>query len=86
LPELREVRIPIGKQDYPMQTELDDDTFKRVIGIVDEACSVLDKKIEQEKLLVLVCLQLAYKLEKFSGALEAIDKRLNELKPDVHKS
>jgi len=63
-----------------MQTELDDDTFKRVVGIMDEVCAALSGKIDHDKLLVLMCLQLAYKLEKVSGTLESLDKRLNDLK------
>ena len=80
MPELREVRIPIGKKSYHMQTELDDDTFGRIVDIVDEIYVSLDRNTDQDKLLVLICLQLAYKLEKFSGTLESLDKKLKNLK------
>jgi len=63
-----------------MQTELDDDTFKRVVGILDEVCATLGGNIDHEKLMVLMCLQLAYKLEKFSGTLESLEKKLNDAK------
>ena len=79
--KLREVRIPIGKRNYPMQTELDEDSFKRVVGIVDEIYETIDSDTDQDRLLVLMCLQLAYKLEKITEILESLDKKLNELKP-----
>jgi len=63
-----------------MQTELDDDTFGRIVDIVDEIYVSLDRNTDQDKLLVLICLQLAYKLEKFSGTLESLDKKLKNLK------
>jgi hypothetical protein len=62
-----------------MQTGLDDDTFKRVTDIVSEVCADMSSDIDQDKLLVLICLQLAYKLEKFSGSLESLDRRLNDI-------
>ena len=79
--ELREVRIPIGKRSYPMQTGLDEDTFKRVVEIVNEVCGTIDSNADQDRLLVLTCLQLAYKLEKISRLLESLDKKLSDLKP-----
>ena len=80
--KLREVRIPIGKRSYPMQTELDDDTFKRVVEIVNEVCGTISDT-DQDRMLVLACLQLAYNLEKVSGLLESLDRRLNDLKPYI---
>jgi len=64
-----------------MQTELDEDSFKRVVGIVDEIYETIDSDTDQDRLLVLMCLQLAYKLEKITEILESLDKKLNELKP-----
>ena len=77
--ERREIRIPIGKRSYSMQTELDDDTINRVAGIVNEVCRAINGNIEQDELLMLTCLQLAYKLEKISERLEPLDRRLDNL-------
>ena len=79
--ERREVRIPIGKRTYLMQTELDDDTLGRVVSIVDEVSGAIGENIDQDNLLMLTCLQLAYSLEKFQGLFESLDRRLNNLKP-----
>ena len=78
--ELREVRIPIGKRSYPMQTGLDDETFKRVVGILNEIYGSVDSNTDQDRVLVLMCLQMAYKLERISGLLESLDRRLNDTK------
>ena len=78
--ERREVRISIGKRNYLMQTELDDDTLSRVVGIVNEVCGSIEGNIDHDSLLMLTCLQLAYNLEKISVLLEPLDKRLNDVK------
>ena len=80
LTERREVVIPIGKRSYLMQTQLDDDRLNRVVGIVNDVCGRIDGDIDQENLLMLTCLQLAYNLEKITGLLESLDGKLNDLK------
>jgi len=79
LPDLQEFIITIGRQSYPVETRLNDDRFKRINSILRETCTEFDQSLDQEKLLALTCLQLAYKLEKISGSLRSLDKRLNDL-------
>ncbi|MCL2010802.1 MAG: hypothetical protein FWG71_09725 [Synergistaceae bacterium] len=84
--KLREVRVLIGKRSYFMQTELDDDTLNRVVDTVNEVCRGIGGNMDQDSLLMLTCLQLAYNLDKVSALLESLDGRLNDLKPsDVYK-
>ena len=77
----REVRIPIGKRSYLMQTELDDDTLDRVVSIMNEVRVAIGGDIDQDDLVMLMCLQLAYNLEKVSDLLEYLNRRLDDLKP-----
>ena len=77
----REVRIPIGKRSYLLQTELDDDALNRVVAIVNEIGRAIADNLDQDNMLMLVCLQLAYNLEKVSGLLETLDKRLSDIDP-----
>ena len=76
----REVRILIGKRTYLMQTELDDDTLKRVVGTVNEVCGAIGKNVDQDNMLVLTCLHLAYNIEKISKRLKFIDRKLSDMK------
>ena len=76
----REVRIPIGKRSYHMQTELDDEMFNRVVGIVNEVSGSIVGNLDQDSLLILTCLQLAYNLEKIAELLETFDRKLSELR------
>jgi len=69
-----------------MQTELDNDTFKRVVDIVNEVYETIGNSTDQDRMLVLTCLQLAYKLEKISGLLESLDKKLNDAKNIRYKN
>ena len=77
--ERREVRILIGKRHYLMQTELDGDTLDRVVGILNEVCELIGENIDQDSMLMLACLHLAYNIEKISKRLEPLDRRLNDL-------
>jgi len=81
LADKREVRIPIGKRSYLLQTELDDDALNRVVAIVNEIGRAIADNLDQDNMLMLVCLQLAYNLEKVSGLLETLDKRLSDIDP-----
>ena len=67
-----------------MQTELDDDTLNRVIGIVNEVYGAIGGSVDQDSLLIMTCLQLAYNLETVSRHLRSLDKRLDVLDPFKH--
>ena len=79
----REVRVIIGKRNYRMQTELDSDTLDKIVKMVNEVCDAANSNLDQDSLLMLTCLQLAYNLEKISGLLEPLDRKLNDLGPYV---
>jgi hypothetical protein len=76
--ELREVHILIGKRNYRIQTALDDPTLERIRAIISEITSALGDDVDQEKRLMLTCLQLAYSVEKISWRLGAMTSRLEE--------
>ena len=77
--ERREVRVIIGKRSYRTQTELDEFTLARVTSIVDEVCKAVGYGVDQESLLMLTCLQLAYNLERIMGTFEPLKERLDKL-------
>lgn len=68
----RDVWITIGKQNYSVETALDLDAVERIESLISSACVSPAKGINQEELLVLACLQLAYSLDKASEALEGL--------------
>lgn len=72
----RDVWITIGKQNYSVETGLEPDAVERVRALIAFACGSPAKGVNQEELLVLTCLQLAYSLDKAS---ESIEKLLDEL-------
>ena len=74
----REVHLKIGRQNYSIRTSLDDDSLERVRILIDEAYGRPVKGMEQEDLLVLTCLQLAYSLDIVGGKLQALSDRLDE--------
>ncbi|MDR1376764.1 MAG: cell division protein ZapA [Synergistaceae bacterium] len=85
---LREVKIVIGTRSYRMQTALDESTLARVTNILDDVEQVVKEGLgqehfNQEDLLMLTCLQLAYSLEKISRNLEPLENKLEDLDPWV---
>ncbi|MDR1875180.1 MAG: cell division protein ZapA [Synergistaceae bacterium] len=77
--ELREVTILIGARSYRMQTALDDVTLNRVISIISEVSEPVGNMVNQDQLLMLTCLQLAYSLEKISRRLENLTDKVKEM-------
>jgi hypothetical protein len=64
-----------------MQTTLDESTLSRVLAIVDEVGEAIGESIDQDNLLMLICLQLAYSVEKVSKRLEALEKTMSRISP-----
>jgi hypothetical protein len=62
-----------------MQTALDDSTLNRIVSIISEITGAVGGEVDQEKLLMLTCLQLAYSVEKISWRLGAVTSRLEEV-------
>lgn len=77
--EGREVSLVIGRRSYRVQTALDDDTLARVVNIVQGVVEAVGSSVDQNHLLMLTCLQLAYSLEKISNTIQPLEKRLEAL-------
>jgi hypothetical protein len=67
---LREVTIRIGKKSYFLKTTLDDESLKGISDLSAEITRDFEDSLDQENLLLLSCLQLAWLLEKFERKLE----------------
>ena len=76
---LREVNIQIGKKSYFLKTTLDDESLKGISSLSAEITKEFSGSLDQENLLLLSCLQLAWILEKLGRKLE---KSLIELKDE----
>lgn len=59
----RNVMITLGKKTYSIETALDDSTLNRVIGNIQESFSDYLDGEDQEKCLLLACLDLSYRLD-----------------------
>ena len=79
--ERQEVRILIGKRNYRMQTDLDESEVLRVTGIVKEIARTIGDNLDQDKLLLLTCLHLAYNMEKISKTLEQLLDKIENATP-----
>ena len=79
----REVFLSIGKGSYSIKTPLKDEDLERVKALICQAgphpgsCAhVPFRGMDQENLLVLTCLQLAYTLDAVTAKLEKLSERL----------
>jgi len=64
-----------------MQTKLDDDMLNKVVGIVNDIYGTIGDSGDQDSLLIMTCLQLAYNLEMVSGHLRSLDSKLDAIEP-----
>ena len=83
---LREVYLSIGKGSYSIRTPLNEEDLERVKALVRQAgphpgnCAhVPFRGMDQETLLLLTCLQLAYSLDSVTAKLEELSNRLGIL-------
>lgn len=81
--ELREVRILIGRRNYRMQTTLDEGTLERITALVEEAGEHIGTGVDQDNLLMLTCLQLAYTLDKVAQHLQPVRNKLKDTDPQA---
>jgi hypothetical protein len=81
LPESREVTIVIGRRLYNINTVLDQPTFDRVAAIVRGVGMSLKDDIDQDHLLMLTCMRLAYSLEKMTARLAPLADVLENFEP-----
>ena len=80
---LREIFLSIGKGNYSIRTPLQDEALERVEALIRQAgphpgdCVHMPfRGMDQETLLVLTCLQLAYTLDTVTTRLEALSEKL----------
>jgi hypothetical protein len=66
---LREVSVKIGKHTYYLRTSLDDESLQSITGLTSEIAGGI-KNADQENVLLLSCLQLAWLVQKLGRALE----------------
>ncbi|NLM70459.1 MAG: hypothetical protein GX181_00680 [Synergistaceae bacterium] len=74
----RDVTIKVGKNSYSIKTTLDDDSLGRISSLLADAAERTDSSQDQEKVLLILCLQLAWALEKTLSKLEAISEELEK--------
>ncbi len=67
---LRDVTIRIGKKSYFLKTTLDDESIKAITDLSADITREFEGSLDQENLLLLSCLQLAWLLEKLGRKLE----------------
>lgn len=68
--------MTIGKKTYSIKTPLDDEVLERVQDLIDEACGVPVRGVNQEDLLILTCLKLAYSLDSATMKLNSLLSRV----------
>ena len=66
---LREVSLKIGRKTYHLRTSLDDESLRGITAIAEEISGGIETH-DQENVLVLSCLQLAWLLQKLGRLLE----------------
>ncbi|MCR4818662.1 MAG: hypothetical protein K5841_06865 [Fretibacterium sp.] len=81
--KLKDVFLSIGKGSYSIRTPLNEEDMDRVKRLIHQASphpgncdQVPFRGMDQEILLVLTCLQLAYKLDSVTAKLEELSKHL----------
>ena len=74
----RDVFLTIGKKTYRIATPLDKEDVDRLKTLIDEACGSEFKSTDQEDLLVLTCLRLAYSLDSVSSKIENTILKLDD--------
>ena len=65
----RDVLITIGNKSYSIETGLEEHVLNRVLSHIEEAMSGVDATSDQEKALLVACLDLSYRLD---AALQGI--------------
>lgn len=68
----REVTIRIGKKNYFVKTALDDESLKGIHFLFRELTEGLEKSLDQEELLLISCLQLAWLLQSTGKKLSKV--------------
>ncbi|HPI97101.1 MAG TPA: hypothetical protein PLV56_00035 [Synergistales bacterium] len=69
---VRDVLITIGNKSYSIETGLEEDVLNRILFHIEEAMSGVDATADQEKALLIACLDLSY---RFDVALQEINHK-----------
>ena len=77
-PILHDATVKIGKQTYNIRTTLDDENLLRVMNLITDVVERLDETLDQEKTLLLLCLQLGWTLEKMRSKIDEYAEELKE--------
>ena len=74
----RDVYLTIGKSTYTLNTSIADEEFDRVKAIIDDACGEVVKGANQEDILMLTCVRLAYALDSVNKKLKNVLEKIDE--------
>lgn len=66
---VRNVEITLGGKNYSIETVLDNGVLNGIIRNIQESFGNYEDEDDQEKSLLLVCLDLSYKLEELKKSL-----------------
>ena len=77
-PSLHDVTIKVGRSVYNIKTTLDDASLARVVGMMSEISAGFEHAPDQERTLLLLCLQLGWALEKVRSRLESVSEEFEE--------
>ncbi len=75
---LRDVTIKVGRSVYHVRTSLDDESLMRVTKLMAEFTGELEHTLDQEKILLLLCLQLGWTLEKIRSKIDVFSEELEK--------
>ncbi|MBQ7152270.1 MAG: cell division protein ZapA [Synergistaceae bacterium] len=75
---VRDVYLTIGKKSYSISTPLENEEIDQVKSLIDEACGGVSRSADQEELLMLTCMRLAYSLCEINKKLQIISDRLEK--------
>ncbi|MBN1333483.1 MAG: hypothetical protein JW971_06940 [Synergistales bacterium] len=71
---VRDVLITIGNKSYSIETGLEENVLNRILLHIEEAMSGVDAASDQEKALLIACLDLSYRLDV---ALQGTSDQIN---------
>ena len=72
----RDVFITIGRGSYTIQTAIENEDLDRIKSLIDDACGEITEGANQEDMLMLACLKLAYSLDAVNEKLKNILSKL----------
>ena len=76
---LRDVTLKVGKKSYHVKTSLDEESLARVSTLRAEITGELEDVLDQEKVLLLLVLQLAWSFEKIRSKIDSFSEELEKL-------